>query len=515
MEIEDTIENEGDISKDSTNKNSSKDKYELKQELKDKLQDLPEVLEFIELLQKYIEKQKRKLKRLKVKCKDSVQTRDVSVQTDSNHCDQLPVSELDVNNDKPDQKNVADDIIAAAEEAVQNSWFVYEETSGLYYDYSTGFYYNAEYGLYYDGKTGIYYKYDPEKQSYEFHSQVEIQEESRPKSIEKHNKRKNQIGKKSKVNISSGLDALLHSFNNMNISSLRQQALDVSKLWPPCMRIIIENTDVPKLKAGSLHIITFEGGTLGREGNHSIIIPDIAISKHHLKFTFDKETNQYLVTDLGSRNGTFLNGKRLSPSKQESNPVEIVHGSKLKLGATVFLCHIHVGNQTCGNCEPGLLQTEVPQRMYEISKKSDMHGELKNLRKKFGVANFGDFKLGTGYTDRAHKRRNEVGSQNPHEKTEVASLNQSISSQNKGFQLLSKMGWKEGESLGKDNGGIKEPVPLLTNQGLAGVGSTNLVEATNLPTATVSENKTMIWKKAQERFQSLPPTTANFNTDSD
>lgn len=67
---------------------------------------------------------------------------------------------------------------------------------------------------------------------------------------------------------------------------------DVSKLWPPCMRIIIENTDVPKLKAGSLHIITFEGGTLGREGNHSIIIPDIAISKHHLKFTFDKETNQ-------------------------------------------------------------------------------------------------------------------------------------------------------------------------------------------------------------------------------
>lgn len=27
--------------------------------------------------------------------------------------------------------------------AVQNSGFVYEETSGLYYDYNTGYYYNA------------------------------------------------------------------------------------------------------------------------------------------------------------------------------------------------------------------------------------------------------------------------------------------------------------------------------------------------------------------------------------
>lgn len=124
------------------------------------------------------------------------------------------------------------------------------------------------------------------------------------------------------------------------------------------MRIIVETSEVPSIKIGSLHVITFDGGTLGREGNHSIIIPDRNISKHHLKFIFDKEVNHYSVVDLGSRNGTILNGKRMTPSKQESEPMEIIHGSKIQIGSTVLLCHIHNGNHTCRYCEPGL--TSLP-----------------------------------------------------------------------------------------------------------------------------------------------------------
>lgn len=123
------------------------------------------------------------------------------------------------------------------------------------------------------------------------------------------------------------------------------------------MRIIVKSTNLPKVKPGSLYIITFEGGTIGREGDHSIILPDINVSKHHLRFTFDADTGWYLVTDLGSRNGSLLNGKRLSASKQESEAAEIVHGSQLQVGATILLCHIHKGNETCGHCEPGLQQT--------------------------------------------------------------------------------------------------------------------------------------------------------------
>ena len=62
------------------------------------------------------------------------------------------------------------------------------------------------------------------------------------------------------------------------------------------------------------------------------------------------------MTDFGSRNGTYLNGKRLSVAKQESDPHELVHGSVLQVGGTKLLCHIHAGQETCGHCEPGLVQ---------------------------------------------------------------------------------------------------------------------------------------------------------------
>lgn len=37
----------------------------------------------------------------------------------------------------------------------------------------------------------------------------------------------------------------------------------------------------------------------------------------------------------------------------------------------------------------------------------------------------------------------------------------SIPSENKGFKMLSKLGWSEGQSLGKHNDGLLEPVSQL------------------------------------------------------
>ncbi|CAH0551479.1 unnamed protein product [Brassicogethes aeneus] len=494
--------------------NSSKNKYELKEDMKLKLVEYPEILQYIEMLQRYIEKQRKKLKKWKTKIKKSIKRKEIAIQTDYQ-----ANNENESMDSKP--KSLAEDIKDAAEQAMQNSGFVYEETSGMYYDYNTGYYYNAEYGLYYDGNTGTYYTYNQESQSYEFHSQVETpktQEKDEKRgsySRKKKVKRKKEVGHKTKVNTSSDLDGLTHYFDSLKIDNMRRHALDVSKPYPPCMRIITESTEVPKLKIGSLHIITLDGGTIGREGHHSITIPDINISKHHLKFAFEKNSGKYLATDLGSRNGTILNGKRMSSSKQESEPMEVAHGSKIQIGSTVLLCHVHDGTQTCGHCEPGLIQQqdEVPPRIYKLSKKSDMQSDLKNLKKRFGVIHSdGDLKLASGYTDRAQKRREEVGSQNPHEKTQTASVNESISSENKGFKLLSKMGWKEGESLGKDNEGIKEPVQVISNQGTAGIGSEELKNPTIPPTAPPTRNKN-IWKKTQERFQKLPQKSDAFNED--
>ena len=90
--------------------------------------------------------------------------------------------------------------------------------------------------------------------------------------------------------------------------------------------------------------------------NVEIVDKILLCLQHHAKFTFDETSGKYFIVDFGSRNGTHLNGKRLSVAKQESEPHEIVHGSILQVGGTKLLCHVHMGRETCGHCEPGLVQ---------------------------------------------------------------------------------------------------------------------------------------------------------------
>eukprot|EP00088_Acartia_fossae_P037391 TRINITY_DN3855_c0_g1_i6.p1 TRINITY_DN3855_c0_g1~~TRINITY_DN3855_c0_g1_i6.p1 ORF type:complete len:267 (-),score=58.74 TRINITY_DN3855_c0_g1_i6:225-977(-) len=49
-------------------------------------------------------------------------------------------------------------------------------------------------------------------------------------------------------------------------------------------------------------------------------------------------------------------------------------------------------------------------------------------------------------------------------------LQTSIDSSNKGFAMLAKMGYKPGTSLGKDNSGRTEPVPITVKAGRGGLG---------------------------------------------
>lgn len=53
-----------------------------------------------------------------------------------------PLQEELVTNDGETQ-SIADQLRSAAEHAVNQSDYVYDETSGLYYDQKTGYYYNS------------------------------------------------------------------------------------------------------------------------------------------------------------------------------------------------------------------------------------------------------------------------------------------------------------------------------------------------------------------------------------
>ncbi|KOB64703.1 Angiogenic factor with G patch and FHA domains 1, partial [Operophtera brumata] len=157
----------------------------------------------------------------------------------------------------------------------------------------------------------------------------------------------------------------------------------IAKHHPPCMRVIVRETDLPKLKVGSLYLITKDGGTVGREGEqHTILIKDQNVSR-------------------------------------------ILHGSTIQLGETKLICHIHPGNDTCGHCEPGLLmETEEKEkktaytRTCSVKKQHELElARLKNIYapKLLEIEE-------KPYNDRAQARRETVGSSHHAVKTESTDL---------------------------------------------------------------------------------------------
>ncbi|KAG7301401.1 hypothetical protein JYU34_014346 [Plutella xylostella] len=249
----------------------------------------------------------------------------------------------------------------------------------------------------------------------------------------------------------------------------------VAKHHPPCMRVIVRETKLPKLKVGSLFLITKDGGTVGREGaQHAILLNEHNVSRNHLQISYDSRRRGYVATDLGSKNGTTLNGTRMSASQVPSQPMEVPHGSTIQLGVTKLLCHIHPGNDTCGHCEPGLIMEAQEKekkiaytRTCSVQKQHAL--ELARLKNKY-VPEPLAIEDGS-YKDRAKERREAVGSSHHSEKTQQSDLDTSIAPDNKGFKLLQKMGWSKGEGLGKDSQGEVEPVPLVSNESKVGLGA--------------------------------------------
>lgn len=80
--------------------------------------------------------------------------------------------------------------------------------------------------------------------------------------------------------------------------------------------------------------------TLGRLSEGQPIMPDIDLTPYQayasgvsrLHVVIKRETNRVIIMDLGSSNGTYLNGRRLSPHVEESlNHGDVVALGKLKI----------------------------------------------------------------------------------------------------------------------------------------------------------------------------------------
>ena len=69
--------------------------------------------------------------------------------------------------------------------------------------------------------------------------------------------------------------------------------------------------------------------TIGREAGNDIVLDDPQVSRHHARLTLQGAS--YMIEDLGSTNGSFINGRRVM------TPTPLNPGDKLGLGDTVVL----------------------------------------------------------------------------------------------------------------------------------------------------------------------------------
>ncbi|KAM8984938.1 angiogenic factor with G patch and FHA domains 1 isoform 1-T1 [Ara ararauna] len=509
--------------------------------------------------------------------------------------------------------SLAESLRAAAEAAVSQTGFIYDENTGLYYDHSTGFYYNSENQLYYDPATGIYYYCDVESGRYQFHSRVDLQsyqtsgtQHTRDKKGKKKRKEPERITaddhkdldteeqkssnslncfstteqvssteeeestsirKKTKMdtepqnsltaeesistdNINSHsckstpdtaahtddsrtadtesepeegeiTDSECEAYSSEDEVTSEETAYsedseneDEEKIWPPCIRVIVVRS--PVLQTGSLYIITaVKPATIGREKGvgHTLEIPEVGVSKFHAEVYFDHDLQNYVLVDQGSQNGTVVNGNQILQPKTKCNPYILEHGDEVKIGETVLSFHIHPGSDTCDGCEPGQVRAHLRlDRKKEFSVCPALSKEerelvrrkaLKKIREKYGLQNteYEDNKAvkNPKYKDRAGKRRETIGSEGTFQRDDSpASVHIEISNSNKGHKMLEKMGWKKGEGLGKDGGGIKDPIHLQLHKTHAGLGASRPTSAEDVQIVQSKNKKN--WDKARERF---------------
>ena len=82
--------------------------------------------------------------------------------------------------------------------------------------------------------------------------------------------------------------------------------------------------------AGEVFVLVHDEMVLGRDSGNAIAIGDPSLSRKHC--TVERTAVGWNVRDLGSFNGTFVGGERVSTCV-------LTHGDRIRIGATELLFH--------------------------------------------------------------------------------------------------------------------------------------------------------------------------------
>jgi hypothetical protein len=110
--------------------------------------------------------------------------------------------------------------------------------------------------------------------------------------------------------------------------------------------------EVAHQKANVKRVVLKQDAVIGRSADCSLRIASSLVSRQHCKFTITEEA--VMVRDLGSSNGTFVNGTKLAPNQD----YEIEPNSQLSVGGVMFV--VRFDAPVAAVIAPAPLPTEPP-----------------------------------------------------------------------------------------------------------------------------------------------------------
>lgn len=277
------------------------------------------------------------------------------------------------------------------------------------------------------------------------------------------------------------------------------------------IRFVIQSS--PHYDTGRVVLVDENGMTIGRDRSWDcrLRLAEMIVSKYHAMVFLDKSDKLFYMIDNGSQHGTFVNEKRLSEPKQASLPYELRHLDIVRIGSTSMQVHLHSMGWPCQTC----LASEFIETTHHKKDKSQPTAEkkpsvdleesrrewIKNAKKMY-TDETEDYRK--SYVDRAKIRRKNTKPEKfvkeesvetdytPQQYTApVVSYQTPVSGI--GNKMLQKLGWQEGQGLGKHGEGIREPVRPSTQSDRTGLG---------VPQAPVNETKKdRQWRITQERYK--------------
>jgi predicted component of type VI protein secretion system len=135
-----------------------------------------------------------------------------------------------------------------------------------------------------------------------------------------------------------------------------------------------------------------DGITIGRDGDNAIVINNLAVSGFHARI--DKAGSDYILTDLQSTNGTFVNDQKVASYK-------LAHGDDIVIGKHIILFlssdsdRVEVGKDVTNLLlDKTVVLDTVRQR--ELLSKQNLISQAPKVPEKIGVLSFID---GSGLGD--------------------------------------------------------------------------------------------------------------------